>query len=147
MDKGSGVERILETSLYVGDVPRAAAFYVDVLGLAPLELGGGFAALDAHGGNVLLLFRHGAAADGKDTNAGWIPPHDGRGRCHVAFAVEDGAALERWADRLRGRGVDIESRVAWPRGGWSLYFRDPDGHSVELATRDIWLSPRVSPGA
>ena len=26
----------------------------------------------------------------------------------------------------------------WERGGQSIYFRDPDGHLVELATPGIW---------
>jgi catechol 2,3-dioxygenase-like lactoylglutathione lyase family enzyme len=28
--------------------------------------------------------------------------------------------------------------VKWPRGGESLYFRDPDGLAVELATPGVW---------
>jgi len=28
--------------------------------------------------------------------------------------------------------------VKWPRGGTSLYFRDPAGHLVELATPGLW---------
>jgi catechol 2,3-dioxygenase-like lactoylglutathione lyase family enzyme len=28
--------------------------------------------------------------------------------------------------------------VRWPRGGESIYFRDPDGHLVELATPGLW---------
>jgi len=35
------------------------------------------------------------------------------------------------------RGV-LEQQVAWPRGGTSLYFRDPDRHLVELATPGLW---------
>ena len=37
-------------------------------------------------------------------------------------------------------GIAIESRVTWERGGVSLYFRDPDGRSVELATPGLWPS-------
>jgi catechol 2,3-dioxygenase-like lactoylglutathione lyase family enzyme len=34
--------------------------------------------------------------------------------------------------------VNIESRVKWPRGGESIYFRDPDDHLVELVTPGTW---------
>jgi hypothetical protein len=37
-------------------------------------------------------------------------------------------------------GVAVESRVKWQRGGMSLYFRDPDAHSVELATTGTWAT-------
>jgi catechol 2,3-dioxygenase-like lactoylglutathione lyase family enzyme len=39
---------------------------------------------------------------------------------------------------LAAQGVVVESRITWPRGGTSLYFRDPDGHSVEVATPGLW---------
>ena len=32
----------------------------------------------------------------------------------------------------------MESEVTWPQGGRSLYFRDPDGLLVELATPGLW---------
>jgi catechol 2,3-dioxygenase-like lactoylglutathione lyase family enzyme len=35
-------------------------------------------------------------------------------------------------------GVPIELETDWPRGGKSLYFRDPAGNSVELITRGLW---------
>jgi predicted enzyme related to lactoylglutathione lyase len=34
--------------------------------------------------------------------------------------------------------VAIEKIVDWPGGGRSLYFRDPAGNSLELATPRIW---------
>jgi len=40
--------------------------------------------------------------------------------------------------RLAELGIAIESRVQWERGGSSIYFRDPDGRSVELATPGLW---------
>ncbi|MFN0129142.1 MAG: hypothetical protein ACKV19_20930 [Verrucomicrobiales bacterium] len=34
--------------------------------------------------------------------------------------------------------IPVESRIRWPGGATSLYFRDPDGHAVELATPGLW---------
>jgi catechol 2,3-dioxygenase-like lactoylglutathione lyase family enzyme len=86
-----------------------------------------------------LLFHRGATASGADTPSGWIPPHDGHGPIHVAFAIgrDD---LPAWEKVLALQGVTIESRVRWNRGGESIYFRDPDGHSVELATPGVWAT-------
>jgi catechol 2,3-dioxygenase-like lactoylglutathione lyase family enzyme len=66
-----------------------------------------------------------------------IPGHTGSGPSHIAFAI-DRSAVMAWQERLAELGVEIESRVRWERGGESLYFRDPDGHSVELATPGTW---------
>jgi catechol 2,3-dioxygenase-like lactoylglutathione lyase family enzyme len=68
---------------------------------------------------------------------GIIPGHDGGGRLHVAFAVA-AADLPAWREHLAAHGVAVESTVTWPRGGQSQYFRDPDGHLIELATPGIW---------
>ena len=69
---------------------------------------------------------------------GTIPPHGGAGgRLHVAFSIRP-EELQPWRERLATRGVKIEGVVRWKRGGTSLYFRDPDGRSVELATPGIW---------
>jgi catechol 2,3-dioxygenase-like lactoylglutathione lyase family enzyme len=39
---------------------------------------------------------------------------------------------------LAAQGIAVESRVTWPRGGTSLYFRDPDAHSLEVASPGLW---------
>jgi catechol 2,3-dioxygenase-like lactoylglutathione lyase family enzyme len=132
------VEHVLETSLHVEELERARRFYQEVLGLEEMVATERFSALDAHGGSVLLLFERGAAASGTQTAGGWIPPHDAEGRSHVAFAVTDQAALDHWVARLGDLGIPVESRVTWPSGAASVYFRDPDGHSVELASPGIW---------
>ena len=68
---------------------------------------------------------------------GTIPPHDGNGRLHLAFAIS-ATEIDAWRERLQSHGVSIEGEMEWPRGGTSLYFRDPDGHLVELATPGLW---------
>jgi catechol 2,3-dioxygenase-like lactoylglutathione lyase family enzyme len=55
----------------------------------------------------------------------------------VAFAVAE-AELPAWRERLGAAGVEVEAEIEWPRGGRSLYVRDPAGNSVELATPRIW---------
>ena len=44
----------------------------------------------------------------------------------------------RWERRLEAYRVEIEGRTDWSRGGHSIYFRDPDGHLLELATPGLW---------
>lgn len=67
-----------------------------------------------------------------------IPPHDGSGQIHIAFAVSP-EELEPWRAHLAAHGVTIEGASDWKNGGHSLYFRDPDGHLLELATTPgVW---------
>jgi catechol 2,3-dioxygenase-like lactoylglutathione lyase family enzyme len=129
--------RVLETSLYADALEPLAAFYCDVLGFRVLDDGERLIALDAGQGTVLLLFRRGATIEGVTTPGGRIPPHDGDGPVHLAFAIE-AEDLPGWERRLAEHGVAVESRVRWGRGGRSLYFRDPAGHSIELATPGVW---------
>ena len=50
----------------------------------------------------------------------------------------DANDLPAWEARLAALDIAIESHVSWTGGGRSLYFRDPDGRSVELATPGLW---------
>jgi len=100
----------------------------------------GDARLRAYGvahGSVLLLFQRGATREEVQTPGGVIPPHDGKGQLHIAFAIA-AAEWDAWKKRVEERGVPVERIVKWPRGGQSLYFRDPDGNLVELATPGLW---------
>ncbi len=135
--RAARVSHVLETALYVDDMERAVEFYQEVLGLRPLMIGERMSAFSAGEETVVLLFHRGATAEGLETEGGWIPPHGGQGAQHVAFAIPLGA-LGVWREFLEEVGVPIESEVRWPRGGVSLYIRDPDGHSVELATPGVW---------
>lgn len=135
---GRRIRRVLETAVYVDDLERALAFYGGVLGIEAMFRSDRAIALDAGQGSVLLLFLRGRAKEGVTSGTGdWIPPHDGSGPSHFALAV-DADELEAWRDRLQEAGVEVESEIRWSRGGTSLYIRDPDGHSVELATPGVW---------
>lgn len=131
------IGRVLETSLYVDDLPRSIEFYQRVFGFERLLADDRFCALNVSGQQVLLLFVKRGTTQPIAIPGGIIPPHDGDGQMHVAFTIarEEEAV---WSEQLQAAGIAIESRVAWPRGGFSLYFRDPDGHLLELVTPGCW---------
>jgi catechol 2,3-dioxygenase-like lactoylglutathione lyase family enzyme len=108
-----------------------------VLELTVLTHDARFRAYGVGGESVLLLFRRGATLETVRMPGGTIPPHAGHGPLHLAFAIARDA-LAQWEERLREHGVPIEGRTEWSRGGHSIYFRDPDGHLLELATPGLW---------
>jgi catechol 2,3-dioxygenase-like lactoylglutathione lyase family enzyme len=131
------ISHILETALYVADLDRSQLFYTSLLGFEPFLRDERMAALGVPGGGVLLLFRQGGSAQPSATPVGIIPAHDAVGRMHLAFAIPRGE-LGAWETLLGAHKIEIESRITWARGGTSLYFRDPDGHSIEVATPGLW---------
>lgn len=130
---------ILETALYVDDLIRARAFYEGDLGLPLLFENQRMCAFDVGGRSVLLLFLRGASAQDMPTPGGTIPGHDGQGPLHIGFAIS-GEELVAWEEKLRTRDIPIASKVTWSRGGTSIYFHDPDGHVLELATPGLWAT-------
>ena len=133
--------RLLETALYLDDVGQEARFYQDLFGFRLLSGSTGpeamFVALEVPRQGVLLFFKKGANAQPVDTGRGMIPPHGGEGSFHLAFAILTDS-YQSWKTKLVARNIKIESEVRWPRGGRSLYFRDPESNLVELATPGLW---------
>jgi catechol 2,3-dioxygenase-like lactoylglutathione lyase family enzyme len=120
------LQGVLETSLYVDDLERSARFYEEVFGFDVIHSGDRLRAVRVTDRQILLLFQKGVSVD-----------HNGDGRLHLAFAIPP-EALKAWERWLPEHGVVIESHKAWPRGGHSIYFRDPDQHLLELVTPGCW---------
>src|ERR1700722_6142317 len=131
------VSGVLETSLYVEDLDLSRAFYQRLFGFEQFMCDARMCALGVPGEQVLLLSRHGMTDEPAPAVGGFIPPHHGRGALHLCFAIPYGE-LAAWESHLVRSGIEIESRLRWPHGGTSLYFRDPDGHSLEVATPGLW---------
>lgn len=130
------IDRVLETCLYVDNLERAEAFYRKILGLPVF---GRFE--DRHvffrcGEGMFLLFNPQETVKEAHTD-GQPLPHGTHGSTHVAFAV-DQSDVGSWRDHLVANGVPIEREVEWPEGGYSIYFRDPAGNCLELATPAVW---------
>ena len=122
---------ILESSLYVSDLPRSVRFYQETFGFSVIkEFGERGCAMRAGTQQVLLLFKKGASRAIQS-------PHDGDGQLHLAFAVTS-TELASWESWFQTRGLAVEEKTAWELGGTSLYFRDPDGHLLEIATPGTW---------
>jgi catechol 2,3-dioxygenase-like lactoylglutathione lyase family enzyme len=132
---GHGVQHLVEAALYVDDLDRAEAFYRDVLDLELIGKEPGRHVFFQAGQGVLLIFN----PESTRQSAGF-PAHGATGPGHVALGIS-AESLDDWRSRLRENGVEIEKEATWPKGGRSLYFRDPGGNSVELVTPDCWGLP------
>lgn len=133
------VSRILETALYADNLPHAVDFYRRVFAFPTLRGDDRFHAFAVPGPSVLLIFKKGETLRPVEFEGGVIPPHDAAGEIHFAFGI-DADELAKWDAHLNSLGVPIESRVKWPLGGTSLYFRDTERHLVELVTPGVWAT-------
>ena len=124
---------VLETCLYVDDLPAAERFYTQVLGLTLVSRQEGRHVFLRCGHQMVLLFDPSESAKTSDN----FPPHGANGPGHACFSMRE-SQLSRWADHLQQNGVPIEKTIDWPGGGRSIYFRDPAGNSLELGTPRIW---------
>lgn len=129
---------VLETCLYAADLDAAERFYGGALGLEVIAREPGRHVFFRCGSGMLLVFEpeRTATAPGQVGGIG-VPRHGAHGPGHVCFRVPE-RDLAAWRRHLTALGLPIEAEIEWPRGGASLYLRDPAGNSVELAPARIW---------
>jgi catechol 2,3-dioxygenase-like lactoylglutathione lyase family enzyme len=128
---------VLETVLYAHDLVAIEDFYRRVLGLEPFS-----AVADRHifyrcGNQMLLIFNPNNTRNSPAPGSLPVPPHGAEGPGHVCFRASS-EEIANWRTRLEALGVPIEADFEWPRGGRSIYFRDPAGNCLEFAEPRIW---------
>ena len=117
MIKASGVDHVV---LHVDDVERSKKFYTEILGMTVYREDDGQVFLHA-GQQGIALFR-------KPGNA---PLVAGQDLNHLALNVATGT-YETLKAELEQRGVPVSGR---PGDDRCIYFRDPDGHRLQLMVR------------
>ena len=129
---------VLETVLYATDINAAERFFIDVVGLQRFSRDGDRLVFFRCGRGMLLIFNPDYTTTQYKLVAGSrIPPHGTRGNGHMAFSIDE-SEIEPWRAKLIEANIAIESEVTWPQGGYSIYFRDPAGNSIELASPKLW---------
>jgi catechol 2,3-dioxygenase-like lactoylglutathione lyase family enzyme len=132
------IRGVLETCLYSTDLEAAERFYSEILGLEVRIREEGRHVFFRCGEGMLLVFDpENTATQESEVNGSPIPLHGAKGAGHVAFRATE-EEMSRWRAYLEEWGIEIESQVEWPNGGRSIYFRDPAGNSVEIATPALW---------
>lgn len=132
------IQGVLATALHVKDLDRSAQFFQRVFGFEILERKDDFWALRLDHRQILLLKKSGAHVRPIHVAGGVIPPAEGEGSLHLAFAVAT-HELEDWIEKFKALEIPIESRINWKKGGAkSVYLRDPDDNCIEIMTPGVW---------
>lgn len=135
------VNTILETCLYASDLEAVEKFYSKVLGLQPFSEREGRSVFFRCGPQVLLFFNPESTSKiPVDVDGALIPMHGTTGEGHVCFSVKE-SEIDDWKKWLTEQGVPIESEVTWGSGTRSVYFRDPAGNCLEVASPKLWDLP------
>jgi catechol 2,3-dioxygenase-like lactoylglutathione lyase family enzyme len=114
MIKTSGIDHVV---LHVNDVRRSKKFYAGILGMTAYREDDGQVFMHAGRQGVALFEKPGDVplAAGHDLN-------------HLAFNVASGT-YETLKAELEMQGVEVSGRPGQER---CIYFRDPDGHRLQL---------------
>ena len=124
------LEGIDHVAMSVRDVKRAAQWYIDVLGFEPRYPGqwGGVPTFIGKGDTAIALFPT------RDPAGSTSAPRDPVRMLHLAFRA-DGKNFVAAQQELERRGVQFEFQDH--EISHSIYFRDPDGHELEITTYEI----------
>src|SRR6478672_13884595 len=106
------------------DVPRARAFYEDVVGLELVGDDGFALVFDAHG-TTLRVTQVAEVAVAPYTTLGWLVPDV---VTTIAALAGRGVVFERFD------GIDQDEHGIWtaPGGGRIAWFKDPDGNTLSV---------------
>jgi catechol 2,3-dioxygenase-like lactoylglutathione lyase family enzyme len=123
------VEGIDHVAMSVSDVERAAQWYIDVLGFKRLHEGmwGGVPVFIGRGTTALALFPIRA-------NERSISDRGGIRMLHLAMRANRKNFLAA-QEELKQRGIRFEFQDH--EVAHSIYFRDPDGHRLEITTYEL----------
>jgi catechol-2,3-dioxygenase len=130
------VNKVIETSIYSSDIKSMKRFYVDILGLAPIQEQIDKLLFLKAGKSMLLIFNPTMTrADNNTlpTHGALTPPAS----IHFAMEIKD-KDYENWKKLLLVNSISIEKEVDWENEAKSLYFRDPAGNLVEFITPGEW---------
>ncbi|MDT8446080.1 MAG: VOC family protein [bacterium] len=134
--------RISMITLGVADLERSVKFYRDGLGLPQMESPPGVAFFTLNGTWLGLYGRAALAADAQVDAEG-----NGFGGFALAHNLSSPEAVDQGFNAALAVGAAVAKRpqdTDW--GGYSGYFKDPDGHLWELAYNPFfWVGPADEP--
>ena len=122
------LEGIDHVAVGVRDIDRSAEWYIDVLGFERLHEGmwNGVPTFIGKGNTGIALF---PANQEPKTSA-----HRGIRMLHLAFRADRESFLAAQQE-LKKRGIKFEFQDH--EISHSIYFRDPDGHQLEITTYEV----------
>jgi catechol 2,3-dioxygenase-like lactoylglutathione lyase family enzyme len=124
------LEGIDHVALGVRNIERSAKWYIEVLGFERLHEGvwGGVPTFIGKGNTGIALFP--ASRTAKSTSSS----HRELRMLHLAFRADRENFLVAQRE-LEKRGIEFEFQDH--ETSHSIYFRDPDGHALEITTYEV----------